>query len=111
MRWLFVTILCLVETGCVQQPSDAPWKPDALARGTRYPLANASGFQVSADTEPAAGDQLLILKPARVFDGVNPKTHEGWVVLVKGNRIQSAGPAGDVKPPAGARVIELPGMT
>jgi len=51
----------------------------------------------------------LLLRPARVFDGVNPAPHEGWSVLVDGNRIAAAG-AG-VSAPAGAKVIDLPGMT
>jgi imidazolonepropionase-like amidohydrolase len=44
-----------------------------------------------------------------VFDGVNPAPHEGWSVLVDGNRIAAAG-AG-VSAPAGVKVIDLPGMT
>jgi imidazolonepropionase-like amidohydrolase len=52
----------------------------------------------------------VLLKPARVFDGVTPKPHEGWVVLVRGERIVSAGPAADVHAD-GARVIELPHAT
>ena len=51
----------------------------------------------------------ILLRPARVFDGVNPRPHEGWAVLVRGERIEAAGP--DLAAPAGARVIELPGMT
>ncbi len=53
----------------------------------------------------------VLLKPARVFDGVTPKPHEGWVVLVRGEKIQAAGPAGEVKVPDGTRTIELPNMT
>jgi imidazolonepropionase-like amidohydrolase len=53
----------------------------------------------------------VLLKPARVFDGVTPKAHEGWAVLVRGERIENAGPAADIKAPADARVIDLPGMT
>ena len=53
----------------------------------------------------------VVLRPARVFDGVSPEAHEGWVVLVRGERIEAAGPAGEVKVPEGARVIELPGAT
>ena len=55
---------------------------------------------------PAEADSLL-LKPARVFDGT--KVHQGWSVLVEGDRISAAGP--DVSAPATARVIELPGAT
>src|SRR5580704_9238339 len=38
-------------------------------------------------SEPAAP---LFLKPARVFDGVNDEPHEGWIVLVRGERIEQA---------------------
>src|SRR4249919_3820911 len=57
---------------------------------------------------PAAAEPVL-LRPARVFDGVNPIPHEGWAVLVDGDRITAAGP--DLAAPAGARVIDLPGTT
>ena len=53
----------------------------------------------------------IVLRPARVFDGVAADPHEGWVVLVRGEKIEAAGPAGEVKVPEGARVIDLPGMT
>jgi imidazolonepropionase-like amidohydrolase len=59
----------------------------------------------------AEKDRVMLLKPARVFDGVTPKPHEGWVVLVRGEKIVSAGPADEVRAPADARVIALPGMT
>ena len=52
----------------------------------------------------------VLLKPARVFDGVTPRPHEGWVVLIQGNRILKAGPASEVQADD-ARVIELPSMT
>jgi len=58
-----------------------------------------------------AQESAVLLKPARVFDGRGAAAHEGWVVLVRGERIASAGPAGDVRAPEGARTIELPGMT
>ncbi len=35
--------------------------------------------------EPARNS--LLLKPARVFDGVTPEANEGWVVLVRGLRM------------------------
>ena len=59
-------------------------------------------------TAPALA-QPTLLKPARVFDGVNPQPHEGWSVLVDGDRIVAAGP--NVSAPAGATVIDLPGTT
>ncbi|WP_458389021.1 amidohydrolase family protein [Sphingomonas sp. F9_3S_D5_B_2] len=56
-----------------------------------------------------ASAQSFLLRPARVFDGVNPAPHAGWSVLVDGDRITAVGP--DVVAPAGAKVIDLPGET
>jgi imidazolonepropionase-like amidohydrolase len=56
-----------------------------------------------------AEEAAILLRPARVFDGVDPRPHEGWSVLVRGDRIAAAGPA--LAAPAGARVIDLPGTT
>jgi imidazolonepropionase-like amidohydrolase len=58
-----------------------------------------------------AADPPILLKPARVFDGDELQAHDGWVVLVRGDRIEAAGPADQVKAPDGARVIDLPGTT
>ena len=49
--------------------------------------------------------------PARVFDGVAQRAQEGWVVLVRGDRIEAVGPRSQVGVPPGATVIDLPGMT
>ena len=51
----------------------------------------------------------ILLTPARVFDGV--EMHEGWSVLVRGERIAAAGPTGSIAVPAGARRIDLAGTT
>src|SRR5262245_39525365 len=59
----------------------------------------------------AEAERPVVLEPARVFDGVTAETHTGWVVGVKGDRIDSAGPADKVKFPRDARTIKLPGMT
>ena len=56
----------------------------------------------------AQTDSFFLLKPDRVFDGEN--MHAGWVVLVKGNKIEAAGGM-TFKLPANTRVIELPGTT
>ena len=70
-------------------------------------------FVLIAVGRAAAADAptLLVLKPARVFDGVSDRVHKGWIVIVDGERIAQAGAEHDVKIPEGARVIELPGMT
>jgi imidazolonepropionase-like amidohydrolase len=54
-------------------------------------------------------DRPLVLKPERVFDGT--KLHEGWIVVVRGEKIDAAGQKGDVKIPENARVIDLPNAT
>ena len=51
----------------------------------------------------------FVLTPARVFDGTT--LHQNWSVLVRGNRIEAAGPAAQLAIPAGATVIALPGQT
>ena len=53
-------------------------------------------------------DSFYLLKPDRVFDGEN--MHADWVVLIKGNKIEAAGPM-RFKLPANTRVIELKGGT
>src|SRR5438477_737054 len=53
----------------------------------------------------------IVLKPARVYDGIAGEAHEGWIVVVHGQRIEKAGPANEIKAPDDARVIELPGTT
>jgi imidazolonepropionase-like amidohydrolase len=60
-------------------------------------------------TPATAQENLILLRPARVFDGVDPRPHAGWSVLVRGDRIEAAGPG--LAAPPGARVIELPNMT
>ena len=51
----------------------------------------------------------VVLKPARVFDG--EVLRENWDVVVRGERIEAAGPAAEVRAPEGSKVIELPGAT
>jgi imidazolonepropionase-like amidohydrolase len=70
---------------------------------TVFAVALFAGPNLGAESPP------LLLRPARVFDG--EFTHKDWAVLVRGERIAAAGPAADVTAPAGARIIELPGMT
>ncbi|HEX2079001.1 MAG TPA: amidohydrolase family protein [Longimicrobium sp.] len=58
---------------------------------------------------PALPAQAVVLRPDRVFDGV--EVHQGWAVLVRDSLIAAAGPAGSLGAPADARVIDLPGAT
>src|SRR5881409_3971443 len=55
--------------------------------------------------------QSYVLRPARIFDGESAQLHDGWVVVVRGEKIEAAGPVSSVRIPAGARSIDLPGLT
>ena len=57
----------------------------------------------------AAQEDRIVLRPDRVFDGEG--THTGWVVVVRGDRIEAAGPAAATTVPAGARSMALAGAT
>ena len=71
-------------------------------------LLLAMAAAISTVAAPALADTYL-LKPAQVFDGVDPHPHPGWSVLVEGDKIAAVGP--NLVAPAGAKVIELPGTT
>ncbi len=63
----------------------------------------------AAPNRPAPPAVPIVLKPAAVFDGTD--IHQGWIVVVRGNTIEAAGPAGQVTPPRDATTIDLAGMT
>ena len=50
---------------------------------------------------------VTVLQPDRVFDGES--VHKGWMVIVRGERIEAAGPSLTVPP--SAQTIALPGTT
>lgn len=52
--------------------------------------------------------QEYLLKPDRVFDG--EAMHEGWVVRVKGDKIEAVGPTSSISG-AGAETVDLKGAT
>jgi imidazolonepropionase-like amidohydrolase len=78
-------------------------------------VAVAAGLAVPpsarAQRATAAAPRAIVLKPARVFDGVGPAVQEGVIIVVRGDRIEAVGPASQVATPPGAEVIDLPGLT
>src|SRR6266446_6119326 len=64
-----------------------------------------------AQQPPVPPAPVSLLKPAHVWDGEAAALRDGWVVLVRGEKIEAVGPASEVKAPADARVIDLPGTT
>ena len=71
----------------------------------RHPILFIAALLLPA----AAMAEPILLRPAQVFDGVNPQPHPGWSVLVDGDKIAAVGPS--VAAPAGAQVVDLPGAT
>jgi imidazolonepropionase-like amidohydrolase len=62
-------------------------------------------------TQTAPPETIYLLKPAAVFDGTNAQLHRDWVVLVRGEKIEAVGPANGLQVPAGAKTVDLPGLT
>src|SRR5579863_5956083 len=89
------------------------WRLPALV--LVMPLVLAATLTAQGRRGGGAGPQsnlpvkTYVLKPARVFDG--DAMHDGWVVVVRGQRIESAGPAASVTVPADAESIDLAGDT
>jgi imidazolonepropionase-like amidohydrolase len=51
---------------------------------------------------------IMVLRPARVFDGI--EMHDGWGVRVRGDRIDAVGPVAAIAA-GGGRTIDLPDAT
>jgi imidazolonepropionase-like amidohydrolase len=93
-----------------------------IARACRFVTTIAIVFVVAAAAGVIAQGQgrggraggppsnaVTVLRPARVFDGTVMRT--GWVVVLRGSRIESAGPATTATIPTDAQTIDLPDAT
>src|SRR5437879_202722 len=76
-----------------------------------YPFTQMTSSAQNASPAAKPPEAVYLLKPAHVFDGESAQLHDGWVVLVRGEKIEAVGSASDIYVPADAKVIELPGMT
>ncbi len=74
-------------------------------------LGTGSGSVSGVQARAAGTETVYVLAPARVFDGVEGRLREGWVVVVSGNTITAAGPSAQINIPVDAKKIELPGLT
>jgi imidazolonepropionase-like amidohydrolase len=68
----------------------------------------AALIAIAAPVAQTPAPAVTILKPARVFDGES--MHEGWVVRVKGDKIDAVGTDAATAAPA-ATIVDLPGTT
>ncbi|HTE46918.1 MAG TPA: amidohydrolase family protein [Gemmatimonadaceae bacterium] len=73
-------------------------------------LGQAGGRGGRGNAPVPVGPPTLLV-PDRVWDGVDAAPHDGWVVLVRGERIEAVGPKTQVTAPADATTIALPGTT
>jgi imidazolonepropionase-like amidohydrolase len=62
-----------------------------------------------AAQQPAT--RAMVLEPDAVWDGAADAPQRGWVVVVRGRRIEAVGAAGRIAVPADAERIALPGTT
>ena len=76
-----------------------------------YPFTQMTPSAQTQSPATKAPDAVYLLKPSAVFDGESAQLHDGWVVLVRGEKIEAVGPASEVKAPTDAKVIDLPSMT
>ncbi len=59
----------------------------------------------------ADAERPVVLKSGRVWDGVALDAQSDWIVVVQGETIKAAGPAGSVEVPGNAETVDLTGMT
>src|SRR6476661_8320120 len=92
---------CGPHWGCTPLFTPRPWQPgwSVRARERRHArrLVNFVNFRALAMlslaalvASPALADTIL-LRPAQVFDGLDPHPHSGWSVLVDGDKIAAVG--------------------
>jgi imidazolonepropionase-like amidohydrolase len=74
-------------------------------------LLAASAFAGRRSDAQEQVARRMLLMPARVFDGVTARPHDGWVVLVRGEQIEAVGPRAQVRVPADAVTVDLAGLT
>ena len=82
------------------------WSPLVLLT-----LALLFPFQAQRPANSPAPETVYVLKPARVFDGESAQLHDNWSILVRGQKIEAVGPTATINAPAGAKAIDLPGLT
>ena len=75
-------------------------------------LLGARRAAAQSSVPGAPGDTgVKVLLPARVWDGTWDGARTGWGVVVQGDRVIALGPAAQLRVPARADTIRLPGTT
>jgi imidazolonepropionase-like amidohydrolase len=117
MRSRLLAVLVLGATSCVREraPASSPSSPVpivAQAPGVSAAAVPATPASPTPDNPSPLPDapKTYLLHPDRVFDGRQDSPHEGWGVLVRGDRIEAVGPYATLAAGQAERV-ELPGTT
>ena len=101
-----------------------PFAVAALVLGAASSLAPAAAAQQPAATS-SSGRQftqqvrafisvdapVVALTHVRVVDGTGTTARDDQTIVIEGDRIREVGPSAQVKPPAGAQVVDLSGHT
>jgi len=75
------------------------------------PSALLTGPVLAQGAAQADSGRVVVLAPDAVWDGVADAPQRGWIVVVRGQRIEAVGPESRVSAPAGAERIALAGAT
>lgn len=83
-----------------------------LIAGVSTSLSQETGKQPGAiRPAPPQGKGVVVLRAARLIDGTGKPPVNNAVVIVTDDKITAVGSAGDVRVPAGARIIDLGDVT
>ena len=104
-RSLLMFVACTAALLGVRHPGAV--RPDSPLS----PMVTASLQDQVDEAVPSGEGGTVVLKPAHVFDGLTAELHNDWVVVVRGSKIDYAGPEDKGKWPAGSRVVTLANTT
>jgi imidazolonepropionase-like amidohydrolase len=82
-----------------------------LATAALPTITLAQGRGGGRGAAPAPTGPAILLVPDRVWDGVDAAPHDGWAVVVHGDRIEAVGPRNQLSVPSDATTITLQGTT
>lgn len=102
-RVLALALAPLTLLGACGPSADA--SAQVAGRATTRPAAPARDSAAPDSTPP------IVLAPDAVWDGVADAPARGWLVVVRGNKIDAVGPADRVTVPPGAERVALAGLT
>lgn len=78
-------------------------------RSLALALAALVGLAIAPRGLAQAPPAVVVLEPARVYDGT--AMHDGWGVVVRGRTIEAAGPLASLSTPTGTEHVRLAGLT